>query len=150
LLTLIPTAIGVMVLYISGNAMGLSPRRGRGVFVTSRPLRHLAILAAMLFLIFAAGAWLEIPGLLTSSSGILHGASYTDVHARRPALRALTVASLFGAALAVYQAFWPGPPTRSAESGWEGRFWPIVLAVVLYVVVSIAGAGYASIVQRFY
>jgi uncharacterized protein len=137
LLTLIPTAIAVVVLYISGNAMGLSPRRGRGVFVTSRPLRHLAILAALLFLIFAADAWLEIPGLLTSSSGILHGASYTDVHARMPALRALIVACLFGAALAVYQAF-------------QVRFWPIVLAAVLYLVVSIAGAGYASIVQRLY
>jgi uncharacterized membrane protein (UPF0182 family) len=141
LATLIPTLIAVVALYVSGGAMGLSARslRGRsgGFYLTTRPQRHLALLAALLLLIFALGTWLEIPGLLTSSSGILHGASYTDVHARIPALRALVFTCLLGAALAGYQAFQP-------------RFWPILVAAGSYLIVSIAGAGYASVVQRFY
>jgi uncharacterized membrane protein (UPF0182 family) len=140
LATLIPTLIAMLVLYIGSGAMGLSPqggRRGRGgIFITSRPQRHLALLLAMFFLILAAGAWLEVPNLLTSASGILHGASYTDVHARIPALRVLTVISLLGAGLAVYQAFQP-------------RFWPILFAAGAYFAVSFAGSAYAGFIQRF-
>jgi uncharacterized membrane protein (UPF0182 family) len=136
LLTVLPTLVAVIVLYASAGAIGISPRRNR-FFVTPRALKHLSILVALLLLIFAAGAWLEIPGLLTSSSGIVHGASYTDVHARMPALRALAIVSVLGAGLALYQAFQP-------------RYWPIGLAAGLYFLVSIAGAGYASVVQRFY
>jgi uncharacterized membrane protein (UPF0182 family) len=137
LLTLIPTLIAVVVLYASAGAIGISPRRSRGLFILSRPLKHLSLLAALLLLIFAAGTWLESPNLLTSSSGILHGASYADVHARMPALRVLGIVSLLGAVLALYQAFQP-------------RYWPIALAAGSYFIVSIAGAGYASVVQRFF
>ena len=63
--------------------------------------RHGAILAATLFLVLALGAWLDQPRQLVSASGIIQGASYTDVHARIPAALALTVASLVGAVLAV-------------------------------------------------
>jgi uncharacterized membrane protein (UPF0182 family) len=134
LLTIIPTLIACVVLYVSSGAMGLSPRRG--LFVTSRPQKHLSVLIALLLLTFAFGSWLEIPGLLTSPGNLLHGATYADVHARMPALWALVVVSVIGAGLAVYQAFQP-------------RFWPIVTAAVGYLVVSIAGAGYANIIQRF-
>jgi len=134
LLTLIPTIIAAIVLYVSAGAMGISPRRG--FFVTSRPTKHLALLTAALLLTFAVGAWLEIPGLLTSSSGILHGASYTDVYARMPALRALALVSVLGALLAVYQAF-------------QSRLWPIAVAAASYLIVSFAGVAYASVIQRF-
>ncbi len=134
LLTIIPTLIGCIVLYVSAGAMGVSPRRG--FFITSRPLKHLSVLAAALLVTFAVGAWLEIPGLLTTPSGILYGASYADVHARMPAMWALVIVSLLGAALAAYQAF-------------QTRFWPIITAVAAYAVVSIAGAAYASVIQRF-
>ena len=49
---------------------------------------HLAILLAALFLLTALRLWLvDIPGLLYSTTGPLVGASYTDLHARLPALR---------------------------------------------------------------
>ncbi len=134
LLTLIPTLIACIVLYVSGGAMGITPRRG--FFVTSRPLKHLSLLAAALLVTFAIGAWLEIPGLLTTPSGVLYGASYSDVHARMPALWALVIVCLLGAALAGYQAF-------------HARFWPIITAVAAYAVVSVAGAAYAGLIQRF-
>ena len=52
-------------------------------------MRHVGLLAAALLLMLAFGAWLQIPDLLTSRSGVVWGASYVDVHARMPALRAL-------------------------------------------------------------
>jgi uncharacterized protein len=146
MLTLIPTAIAVMVMYASGGAIGMSGRRSLGsrgtsstggFFLTARARRHLAVLAALLLLIFAASAWLDIPDLVTSSSGILHGASYTDVHARMPALRVLSFVCLLGVALAAYQTV-------------QARLWPIGLTIVAYIVVSIAGGIYANLVQRFY
>ena len=84
---------------------------------TSRTARQqLAFLAAALLLVLAFGAWLRIPQLLTSASGVVSGASYTDVHARIPALRLLIVAARVGALLAVVQAF-------------SVRLWPIALAI---------------------
>jgi uncharacterized protein len=65
------------------------------------------------------------------------GASYTDVHARIPALYALVGAGVLSAILALWQAL------------TVGRLWPILAAVVLYVVVSIGGSAYAAIIQRF-
>jgi len=53
---------------------------------------HLAILLAALFLLTGLRLWqVEIPSLLYSTTGPLVGASYTDVHARLPALRLTAV-----------------------------------------------------------
>ena len=87
-------------------------------------------------MVLAFGAWLRIPHLLTEQSGVVFGASYVDVHARMPAYRVLIVAALAGAGLAVYQAF-------------AQRFFPIVLAIGLYVVVAVGGSAYSGVIQRF-
>ena len=62
-------------------------------------------------LILAFRAWLGIPELLTSPSGIVHGASYVDVIARIPVQWVLVAAACIGALLALYQftteRFWP-------------------------------------------
>ena len=70
--------------------------------------------SALLLLALALGDWLEIPQQLFETSGIIAGASYTDVHARIPALRVLTAVGVVGALLAVVQAF-------------SVRLWPITL-----------------------
>ncbi len=67
----------------------LGPRR-----LTIEPTAglHLAILLAALFLLTGLRLWVvEIPSLLYSTTGPLVGASYTDVHARLPALRLTAV-----------------------------------------------------------
>jgi uncharacterized membrane protein (UPF0182 family) len=121
--------------YVFGEEVGLDA--ARGLFVSRRATRHLGSLAALVLLVLAFGAWLQIPQLLTTPSGVVTGATYTDVHARIPALWVLVVAALLSAALAVWQAF------------TGGRLWPIVAAVVLYFVASIGGSAYAAIIQRF-
>ncbi len=98
--------------------------------------RHLSLLAATFLLLLAAGAWLRQAEHLVESSGLIHGANYADVHGRMPAALVLMVASVVGAALAAMQAF-------------SFRNWPIPAAVGLYLLISIGGEVYASLLQRF-
>jgi uncharacterized membrane protein (UPF0182 family) len=124
-----------VVAYVFGEEVGFDAMRG--LRVSRRAGRHLGFLAAAALLVLAFGAWLQIPQLLTTTSGVVTGATYTDVHARMPALWVLVVAALAGAALAVWQAV----------SG--GRLRLLGAAAVMYLVVSIGGSGYAALIQRF-
>jgi uncharacterized membrane protein (UPF0182 family) len=132
--TVILAIAGVAGSHVASGNLTLDPVRG--VIASGLARRHLALLAAALLLVLAFGAWLRIPQLLTSASNVFVGASYVDVHARMPAYRILSAAALAGAALAVYQAF-------------AVRLTPILLAIGLYIVVSVGGSAYAGIVQRF-
>ncbi|HJR59185.1 MAG TPA: UPF0182 family protein [Vicinamibacterales bacterium] len=132
LFLMIATAIAA---YVLGGEVGLHP--ARGLTVTPSATRHVALLAAALLLVLAFGAWLRIPDLLTSRSGVVWGASYVDVHARMPALRALAGAAVIGAVIAVWAAF-------SARG--VGR---LIAAAGFYIGVALAGPAYAAIIQRF-
>jgi uncharacterized membrane protein (UPF0182 family) len=98
--------------------------------------RHLALLGAAFFLFLAFGAWLRQAEHLVTPSGVIYGASYADVYGRMPAALALAAAAVIGAALAAWQAF-------------HRRNWPIIAGVGLYLVVSIGGEVYSSMLQRF-
>jgi uncharacterized membrane protein (UPF0182 family) len=134
-LTLVLATAASAAAYFLRGEVGFDPIRG--VEASPAAVRHLALLAAALLVVLAFGAWLRIPQLLTTPSGVVAGASYADVHARMPALRVLIAAALAGAALALWQAI----TTR--------RLWPVAAAVGLYFAVTIAGSGYAAIIQRF-
>ncbi|MDQ3223262.1 MAG: UPF0182 family protein [Gemmatimonadota bacterium] len=59
---------------------------------------HLSLLLAALFVLTAVRLWLvDIPDLLYSTTGPLVGASYTDLHARLPALRVSAVVAVVAA-----------------------------------------------------
>lgn len=123
------------VAYALAGNLGL--RMGRGVFITESTRRHLSLLVGLLLLALAFGDWLEIPQQLFEASGIIAGPSYTDVHARIPALRVLAAVGALGAVLAVVQAY-------------SVRLWPIATAIGGYVLVSLGGTAYSTTVQRFY
>jgi uncharacterized membrane protein (UPF0182 family) len=125
---------GVVATHLFGGNIGVEARSG--FFATRSALRHLSGLSAALLLVLAFGAWMEIPALLTGSSGILHGASYVDAHARIPALRLLVTASLLGAVLAAAQPFLRG-------------YRPLAAAFGLYLAVWIGGLVYGAAIQRF-
>ena len=131
---LLLTTAGVAAAHVGGS--NLSFNAAHGLFVSSSARRHLALLAAAILAVLAFGAWLRIPQLLSTPSGVVFGASYTDVAARIPAYWALAAAALVGAGLAIWQAVSP-------------RLWPVGAAVGLYVVVALGGGLYAAIVQRF-
>lgn len=102
LLTLVVTALLLTVsLYVLRGDLVVQPRvrleKSAGV--------HLAALIALLFTTIALRLWfVNIPELLYSTTGPLLGASYTDLHARLPALRVLAVGALIAAGLTIYGA----------------------------------------------
>ena len=83
----------------------------------------------------AWGAYLDMPRLLTTPAGILHGASYVDVEARLWMFRFLAIVSIVGALLAAYGAS-------------SLALWPIPAAVGLYALVFLGGSAYAVFLQR--
>ncbi|MFN2446478.1 MAG: UPF0182 family protein [Vicinamibacterales bacterium] len=132
-LLVVAAAIGAAVLYAMAGRLTLSPF---GLRMPPAVWRHASVLAAVLFLVLAFGAWLDRPGALVSVSGIIQGASYADVHARMPASLLLTFASIAGAVLAFVHA-------RGHVS------WALPAAVALYAVVLFGGQIYAGLLQRF-
>jgi hypothetical protein len=134
LTTTLLSLAAVAATHLAAGNLALDPMRGIVMSGTAR--RHLALLAAALLVVLAFGAWLRIPLLLTGQSSVVYGASYVDVHARMPAYRLLMVAALVGAALAVYQST-------------VVRLGPIYWTIALYVLASLGGGAYASVIQRF-
>ena len=126
-------AAGTLALYFAAGQAALTPF---GVRVDPRARRHLASLAALLFLVLALGAWMSRLQEIVSPSGIIQGASYADAHARMPAAFALMIAALVAAALAAATAV--GRSNRG-----------VLVGAAVYIVVLLGGEGYANLLQRF-
>lgn len=127
-------AAGAAALYVVTGRLAMSPfglRLGPGVG------QHAALLSAAAFLLLAASAWLDRPGQLVSPSGIIQGASYSDVHARMPADLFLVAAAIVSAALSV-------------AYGLGRASWGLTAAVGLYALVLLGGQLYAGTLQRFF
>ncbi|MFA6107648.1 MAG: UPF0182 family protein [Candidatus Latescibacterota bacterium] len=136
LLTLVLAAlVSVAAVYVLAGLLRLGLGRVPGGVAGSQVRPHLCLLVSALFLVLAFGAWLNLPRLLVSPAGIVHGVSYVGAHARIPALWLLLAVSLAGAGLAALQAWWR-------------RLWPILTAAGLYLAVWLGGTLYAAVVQR--
>lgn len=133
LMILVLAASAVAGVHFAGQNLMLDPVRGLLIGHAAR--KHLSVLIAALMLVLAFRAWLDIPALLTSPSGIVHGASYVDVNTRIPVQWVLVVAACIGTLLALYHV--------TTE-----RFWPLLCAVGLYLGVVLAGGAFALILQR--
>ncbi len=91
---------------------------------------HLAVVLALLFGITALQLWfVDAPGLVYSQTGPLVGASYTDIHARLPAIRLGAIVALVGGALVVVGALTQRLPRYA------------FLAIGSYLLVSFVGRG---------
>ncbi|MFA4819263.1 MAG: UPF0182 family protein [Patescibacteria group bacterium] len=111
-----------------------SPMRLR--IVTSNGARiHLGILLAIFLSTIAVGVYLSRFTLLTSQSGLVFGATYTDTIVRIPMLWVSMMAAVLAAVAAAWWA-------------WQGKLAPLIGAVSLYVVVGLAGAVIPSLVQK--
>ncbi|MHB0885664.1 MAG: UPF0182 family membrane protein [Bacillota bacterium] len=98
---------------------------------------HLSLLLASAFLVKAGGYLLRLYSLVYSPRGVVHGASYADVHAELPGLRVLTVLIVALAVTTIVAAF-----LRRANL-------VIVGFGVLLVASLIAGTVYPFFVQQF-
>jgi uncharacterized membrane protein (UPF0182 family) len=109
----------------------------RGLRIEPTAGLHLAIVLAALFLLTCLRLWeVEIPNLLYSTTGPLVGASYTDLHARLPALRITAVLALL-VAVAVLIG---GLRRQPALYG--------LLAVGGYLVVAFVGRGLVPLAMQ--
>lgn len=134
LLVIIAALAAGAVYLLSGSLTSGFPAT---VSLSTPARRHASVLAAVFLLLLAFGAWFQRAEYLLEPSGIVFGASYADVHARMPASLAVAAAAVLGAALALLNAFGPR------------RWWPVPLAIALYLVTSIGGEVYSSVLQRF-
>ena len=125
--------IGSAALYVISNQLAIDPARGPIVGDGAR--RHLGLIVAGLFVLLAWGAYLDVPRVLTTPSGIVHGASYVDVALRVPVFRVLMLAALVGAGLSAISALTP-------------RNRPLMAAIGLYALISVGGNVGAFALQR--
>lgn len=96
---------------------------------------HLGILLFLFLATIAAGAYLSLFELITTQSGLVFGAVYTDTTIIIPMLWGLIFTATLAAVLAVV---W----------GFSGRLAPLVGAVSLYIVISLASGVIPALVQK--
>ena len=80
---------------------------GTKVICTVKARVHLAILGALILLVWGGGYWLERYELLFSPTGVVFGAGYTDMNVMLPSLTVLAAAAFVGALLLLMNAFRP-------------------------------------------
>ncbi len=125
--------LGSAAIYVISNQLGIDPARGSIVGDGAR--RHLGLIVAGVFVLLAWGAYLDVPRVLTTPAGTVHGASYVDVMLRVPVFQVLLVAALVGAGLSVISALTP-------------RNRPLMAAIGLYALISVGGNVGAVALQR--
>ncbi|MBU4350720.1 UPF0182 family protein [Candidatus Parcubacteria bacterium] len=96
---------------------------------------HLGILLAIFLSTIAAGFYLSRFTLLTSQSGLVFGATYTDATVR---IFMLWISMAMALLATVSAVFW----------AWKGKLSWLLGAVSLYIVVGFAGAMIPSLVQK--
>ncbi|MDH4232878.1 MAG: UPF0182 family protein [Nitrospirota bacterium] len=120
--------------YILKGAVLLTPK---GIVTERAASAHLSVMTALFFLVLAAKAYIGMHTLLHSAHGHVAGATYTDVHAVIPFLKAQIVVALASAFLLMANIFLK-------------RSLIFIGTIVLYLLVSFVGSSvYPAILQKF-
>jgi uncharacterized protein len=96
----IVSAIGAGGIY----ALSMSFMRGE-IRIEGAMRTHLSVLGGLAFLLIAANTYLGIFGLVNSPTGIVYGATYTDVNARLPVAYVLVALAAFAGLATIANAF---------------------------------------------
>ena len=129
------TLLTALAHYLWGGIRPQAP--GFGEKVSPQVKAHLSVLLGLIMLTKAWGYYLGQFDLLTSTRGVVVGASYTDVNAQLPALRILVFIAIACAILFL---------VNIRLRGWA---LPVIAVGLLALVSIIAGAAYPAFVQRF-
>lgn len=130
------TLLLLLIAYYLRGEIELQPRRLR---IEPAAGMHLAIVLAVMFMLWALQLWfVDAAGLLFSTTGPMVGASYTDLHATLPALRLSALVAVLAAAAVIV-----GGVRR--QLGLNA-----VLALAGYVAVSLIGrSAVPAFMQKF-
>jgi uncharacterized membrane protein (UPF0182 family) len=109
------------------EGQGPRARRITGFHIERGALAHVSLLLAAIFVVAGFGYVLKAWDLLFSTSGVVFGAGYTDLHARLPAIRILMVLAWVIAAALVYNIWWRRRLLPAAAVG----VWVAALVVLL-------------------
>ena len=135
---LFATFVGITVIVtIAHYLTGGIRLQSAGEKVSPQVKAHLSVLLGIILLIKAWGYYLGRFDLLTSSHGVVTGASYTDIHAELPALNLLMFIAVFCGLL-----FFVNIRLR----GWAI---PVIAIGLLGVVSIVVGGLVPAAVQRF-
>ena len=126
------TVIAAIAHYLSGGIRSQSPTER----VTPQVKAHLSVLLGLIMVVKAWGYYLGRFDLLLSSRGVGTGASYTDVHAQKPALVLLMFAAIICAVI-----FFVNIRLR----GWA---FPAIAIGLLVLTSIVAGAIFPAAIQR--
>ncbi len=130
------TLIGCTLIYFLRGSLNVASLRLLKQMQIERGARiHLGILLAIFLGTIVAGVYLSRFTLLTSQSGLVFGATYTDATVRIFMLWISMAVALLATASAVFWA-------------WSGKLSPLIGAVFLYVLVGFAGAVIPFLVQK--
>lgn len=122
-------ALGMYFVNLSLRGLGFVPTTGLKV--------HISVIAAITMLIIAWGHWLDRWELLLSGHGVVFGATYADIHARKLALLVLTIVAIASSVLMLINAYQRGMRLLAG-------------ALVLWTVMAIAlGAIWPALMQQF-
>jgi uncharacterized membrane protein (UPF0182 family) len=135
---LFSSLVGVAVIVVVAYYLwGGIRTQGPGERVPPQVRAHVSVLLGLIVLAKAWGYWLGRYDLLQSLRGSVVGASYTDVHAQKPALELLTMIAIVCAILFLVNV--------------RFRIWalPVIGIVILGLVSVAAGAIWPAVVQRF-
>ena len=133
-LALIATLVILGIVYVTSGGLEIVENRIR---FRDKPLRHLAVNVALLFLVLAWGYRLNLAELVYSPRGVVYGASYADVHAQILGYRVLVALALAGFGIAVWDLV-------------RGRYGLTLTAMGAMVLGMIAFQGlYPAAVQQF-
>jgi len=131
LILVVLSLIGATALYVVSGQLELNPQ----LHIGKRPRQHLSLLIAVIFVLLATAAYLDIPRTLLTPAGIVHGASYADVAIQLPALKVLMVVAGLGVAAATYAAI-------------SATTWPVAASVAIYLLALIGGNGLTFAIQQ--
>ena len=118
---------GVVIEQEETGESGPRARRVTGFHIESGALAHVSVLLAAIFVVGGFGYILRAWDLLYSTSGVVFGAGYTDLHARLWAIRILMVLAWVIAAALVANVWWRRRLLPVAAVGG----WIVALVVLL-------------------
>lgn len=93
----------MLLVYIYSGSFNI--QKGSGITARSGITKHLSINMGLWLLLLSWGYYLERYRLLYNDSGVVYGASYTDIHVRLPVLWILCIATFLLALLAFYHFY---------------------------------------------
>ncbi|MDO8435835.1 MAG: UPF0182 family protein [bacterium] len=134
-LVLLSLVGSVTIYFLRGSLYVASLRLLKQMRIERATRIHLGILLAIFLAAIAAGVYLSRFTLVTSQSGLIFGATYTDATVR---IFMLWISMVTAVLAAVSAVFWI----------WKGKLSLLIGAVSLYVVVGFAGAVIPSLVQK--